>query len=232
NVDRELLEVCLVDNGYVRSHMVEERGQFSLRGDILDLYLPAGAHPVRLEFFGDEVESVRHFDVTSQISFEEIEQVDILPVREICLTDKQNEAGLQRLREFAEQAGPGLTEFDEIIEKIECLKTFSGIEWLAPFFYEESTTLFDYMSSDTLLVLDEPDRIQEKVEAYHGLILEEYSRRQAAGALAAPPDTLFLDPDRWQTLCKERVVLELTGLQLNEESRADRAAFDVKPLPG
>ena len=70
SLEREFLEACLADNGYTRVHMVEGRGEFSVRGDIVDLFQSASSNPVRVEFFGDQVESLREFDVNSQVSIE------------------------------------------------------------------------------------------------------------------------------------------------------------------
>nr|NIQ02858.1 hypothetical protein [Nitrospinaceae bacterium]NIR56786.1 hypothetical protein [Nitrospinaceae bacterium]NIS87242.1 hypothetical protein [Nitrospinaceae bacterium]NIT84107.1 hypothetical protein [Nitrospinaceae bacterium]NIU46293.1 hypothetical protein [Nitrospinaceae bacterium] len=68
SLDREILETCLSDNGYTRSPLVEDRGEYSVRGDIIDFYPPGFANPVRIQLFGDEVESIRPFDLNSQVS--------------------------------------------------------------------------------------------------------------------------------------------------------------------
>ena len=86
SLERELLEASLTDNGYSRVHMVEDRGEYSVRGDIVDFFQSATANPIRVEFFGDQVESLREFDINSQVSVQEVAETKILPVCEVMLT--------------------------------------------------------------------------------------------------------------------------------------------------
>ncbi|MDH3256370.1 MAG: hypothetical protein OEM27_02035, partial [Nitrospinota bacterium] len=102
-LDREVFEMCLVDNGYTRSHLVEERGQFSSRGDILDVFQSHQSHPFRIEFFGDEIESIRKFEVSSQVSIEDCDQVKVLPIRELCLTEKDLQGGIDNILQYGQE---------------------------------------------------------------------------------------------------------------------------------
>lgn len=227
-VDRELLEMCLVDNGFRRVKLVEEPGEFSSRGDILDLYLPSTANPIRVEFFGDDVESIRHFDVTSQISIEEIDAFKILPVREICLTPQQCEQGIERILQYAREHQTGRGKLNELIEKIRHLQAFSGIEFLAPFFYDERESLFNYLPDNALVVLDEKERLEDKAHQYEALIREEYTRCQERGEVAAPPDTLFLDSGGLLKAIQSRPHMILNTLKVSDENAW---TFDVKSIP-
>ena len=82
-MDLEFLATCLAENGFSRSPLVENRCDFSVRGDIVDFFQPGADTPVRIEFFGDNVESIREFDVFSQISVKKLDCIEILPVREL-----------------------------------------------------------------------------------------------------------------------------------------------------
>ncbi len=229
SVDRELLELCLVDNGFRRSKMVEEPGEFSSRGDILDLYLPSSVNPIRVEFFGDEVESIRHFDVTSQISVEEIDAFKVLPVREICLTQKECEEGVGRILDHAREQAVDRGKLNELLEKLRHLQTFSGIEFLSPFFYDQTESLFDHLPADALLVLDEKDALEEKADRYESLIHDEYVRCQEREEVAPPPDKLYLDKEGlFQTMQSRRHVV-LNTLKVTEDAVH---AFEVKSIPG
>ena len=230
NLDRDLLELCLVDNGYERSHIIEERGQFSGRGDILDLFLPSHPQPVRIEFFGDEVESIRHFNITSQISFEEVRAVDVLPVREICLTQAQVERGIERMLEWAGEHQFNRSSLNESIEKLKCLKSFSGMEWLAPFFHDTHESIFNYIPADTLMVLDEEDLVYEAAQSQCGLALEEYDRCLLRGEVAAPPDRLFLEFDEFQERVQPRADFVFNSISLKDDPE-DVLDFETSSLP-
>ena len=93
--ERELLEASLVDNGFVRSPLVENRCEFSVRGDIVDFFQSGAVNPIRIEFFGDYVDSIREFDVFSQISTNKIKSINILPIRELCFDDAEIQKGLK-----------------------------------------------------------------------------------------------------------------------------------------
>ncbi|MBT6663564.1 MAG: hypothetical protein HOB58_10495, partial [Nitrospina sp.] len=75
-LEREFLETCLLENGFVRFPMVENRGHFSVRGDIVDIYPPASTNPVRIEFFDNTVDSIREFDVNTQVSLKKIDKLE------------------------------------------------------------------------------------------------------------------------------------------------------------
>ena len=180
--------MCLVDNGYTRSHLVEERGQFSSRGDILDVFQSHQSHPIRIEFFGDEVESIRKFEVSSQVSIEDCDQVKVLPIRELCLTEKDLQGGVDNILQYGQEHEVNSSHFDELVEKLRNLKSFSGMEMLAPFFFEKRESLFDYLPENTLIVLDDLELLKEKCDQFGELIQEEYHRCMDRGDVAAEPD--------------------------------------------
>ena len=132
---REFLETCLAENGFSRSPLVENRCEFSVRGDIVDFFQPGADTPVRIEFFGDIVESIREFDVFSQISVNKLNSIDILPVRELCFGSVEKVSGLKRIFERSEELGLDNSQTKKLQEKIDNQGIFSGMEFLAPFFF-------------------------------------------------------------------------------------------------
>jgi len=229
-LDREVFEMCLVDNGYLRSHLVEERGQFSSRGDILDVFQSHQFHPVRIEFFGDEVESIRKFEVSSQVSIEDCDGVKILPTRELCLTENDLNEGIDNILQYSREHEVNSSRFDELIEKLRNLKSFSGIEMLAPFFYGKRESLFDYLPEDTLIVLDDFELLKEKCDQFEELIHDEYDRCVDRGDVAAKPDDLYFSSKAFLSEVQSRshVVLNTLGLS-NDEEASKR--FQVKSIP-
>ncbi len=164
----------LVQLGYERMPQVEGRGQFSLRGGILDIYPSTGHNPVRIEFFGDEAESLREFDLSSQRSQKSIKEVKINPVQEVILDNGaflRAEAEIQKdldkrlsalNRAGDREAASRLSAKVEFhLEKIKEKIYFSGIEQYLPYFYPRLNTFLDYLPEETLVLLDEPVHIAE-----------------------------------------------------------------------
>lgn len=151
----ELLIEEIAHLGYKRTSMVEGSGEFSVKGDILDIFPSSMENPVRIEFFGDTIERVRTFDALSQRMIEEIDFVEILPQREL-IYDKQGTArALEKLStDFSNQL-----EKKEIVEYITNGIYFNGIEHLTPLFYEPFC-LLDYLP-EALVVLNEEERISK-----------------------------------------------------------------------
>ncbi|NIQ03927.1 MAG: transcription-repair coupling factor, partial [Nitrospinaceae bacterium] len=227
--DPDLLVLCLTENGYQRSHLIEERGQFSSRGDILDVFPPYQNHPLRIEFFGEEIESLRLFDLNSQISFEDCERVTLLPIREMCLSDKEIEEGVERILKKGKEAAVSRHRINELVEKIQGLKSFSGMEMLAPFFYPEMETLFDYLPQNALLILDDTEKLNEKCAHFDGLVLEEYDRCRHRGDLAVEPHQLYMDGDTFFEKVSARPHVSLSVLKLSGEEKAH--PLQMKQVP-
>lgn len=231
SLERELLEVCLADNGYSRVHMVENCGEFSVRGDIVDIFQSSLANPIRVEFFGDQVESLREFDVNSQVSIQEIAQTRILPVREIALAPEEIKRGVNNITSFAKENGFDGTRLEELVDRIECLGEFSGIERLAPFFYPEKKNLFDYLSPETLVVVDEEDQVFSKCSQYQELIQTEYDGALDNGDVAAPPERFYLSAEDMKSRMESLGKLSMNSLKLSGEESLNAARFDVRPIP-
>lgn len=231
SIEKELVETCLVDNGFAWVDLVEERGQFSSRGDVLDLYVPGHLDPVRLEFFGDEVESIRRFDISSQVSIKDEQEVSILPVREIPMTPEAKERGIENILAFGkEQAIPGKC-LQEVVEQIQTLDNFSGLELLAPFFYSEKESLFDYLPTDTLILLDEEELVFAKGKQFDEMVQDEYERSLERENLAPPPQQLYLDLHGFQSQLNEKSCLNLNTLKLNHNGQGNAVHFEIKSTP-
>lgn len=229
-IERDVVEACLIDCGYERSALIEERGQFSIRGDILDIFVPASSDPVRIEFFGDAVESVRLFDVASQISTEHLDRVAVLPVREITLSRDLIERGIGNMIDRANEQGADRFRLQEWVDKIRNFGgDFSGIEMLAPYFYSERETLFDYLPDNTLIVLDEDEQVLARAEKYCELVLSEYDRSRARGDLSPSPEDFYVSMERLNTSIAAKKRLALNALKISEGTEG--AHFDVSLIP-
>ena len=232
SLEREFLEACLFDNGFTRSPLVENRGEFSARGDIVDLFQPGSRNPIRIEFFGDEVESIREFDVLSQVSTNELDSVNILPVRELSLNEGEKKQGIEAINNFAEKNTCDRLALKELLEKIEHLGVFSGMEYLAPFFNPAQESLFDYLDRDSLVVLTDEDQLQDKSEQFQNLIETEYDTVLGNGDIAAAPEELYLMMDEFKNNVSEfKRCITLNTLKVSDEESGRTIGLEVKHIP-
>jgi len=160
--------------GYEREDMVQGPGEFSMRGGILDIYPLTEENPVRIEFFDDEVDSIRFFDSDSQRSLDKLQQISIGPAKELILYPEHFERAEKALKKALSQTlnkvkdeivKERLTE--NITNEADALaeqRLFDDISKYITFFYEESATLLSYMPEDTLIIVDEVNRVQETAE--------------------------------------------------------------------
>lgn len=154
----------LGDCGYRREYQVENRGEFAVRGSIVDIFPSEQDAPIRADFFGDEVDRLSVFDPSDQLSVESVGQVDIFPARELLLTD--------RIRERASLLGNELPYASSTWEKIANGIFFEGIESWLPWVDEAATGFGEFLNSNSRLVLFEPTRLKARVE---DLLQEEKS---------------------------------------------------------
>jgi len=161
----ELLGV-LEAGGYRRVNQVTDRGEYSLRGHLLDLFPPKSALsrveepdlPVRAEFFGDEVLELRAFDPATQRSVRPVEQVSILPVIEVPLTGEVCQQALDALRKVEKVQGDSVPL--EIIRALEDRRPFPGLDAYLPYFYPEPADLLQYVAPDAVWVLVDQSGLQ------------------------------------------------------------------------
>ena len=196
-LDRECLETCLAENGFSRSPLVENRCEFSARGDIVDFFQPGADTPVRIEFFGEIVESIRKFDVFSQITVKKLDDIDILPVREMCFGRVEKETGFKRIFKRSEELGLDRNETNKLHEKIDNQAFFPGIEFLASFFFNSRETVFDFLPNSTLIVFDELDALLEKSKQFGELIETEFDHSIKNGRIVSSPQEFYLSSEEF-----------------------------------
>ena len=187
-VDIENLKETLVKLGYERMELVDMRGQFSVRGGIIDVFTPDSEYPYRIELFDTEVDSVRSFDPNTQRSVENLASVEIFPAEQI-LADKSlfNDAAqrlhreyttqiknlMKRGEEFEEAAARLEKRRDELCEYIRNVSNLQLLENYLHYFYEETEYLWDYMEDGTI-VIDDPDRICEYLDARSAELKDDF----------------------------------------------------------
>ncbi|WP_309648530.1 transcription-repair coupling factor [Nocardioides sp.] len=172
----------LSDAAYTRVDLVEKRGEFAVRGGIVDVFPPTEEHPLRVEFWGDEVEEIRSFSVADQRTLDKVERLWAPPCRELLLTDD--------VRRRAAELGQAHPQLLELTDKIAAGIAVEGMESLAPVLVDDMELLVDLMPGNTHVLVLDPERARSRA---HDLVAtsEEFlgaSWAAAAGGGTAPID--------------------------------------------
>jgi len=188
----------LVRMGYEHTDVVDRHGEFSRRGGMVDVYASNSDNPLRIELFGDEVESIRHFDTASQRSVDKVPSTVILPAREVLLSEENAPKAVARIRreldaqlKSLEKSGDheSATRLSEKIEddilRIDSLAYFGEVEYYLPYLYPDECSIFDYLPPDALVVLDEPMQIKSHWEHHEEQMVERLINRAGRGLLLA-----------------------------------------------
>ncbi len=239
----------LVMMGYGRAQKVEAPGEFAVRGDIIDLYPPDRQEPLRIEFFGDEIDSIRSFDFETQKSVSKMKEARILPAREGLWTFEEFKAAKDRIKDLLQRQTTRLLglkddqhahesasflqkRFEELLEKIENGLVFPGIDRFLPLICNDLVPLWTYMS-DALLILDEPVRGSEYFRA-----LEEENARMFGGflerGLILPEETgLYMTFPELQLTLAKHSALQLSALNrtIKGTSLHDNLTFPMRLAP-
>lgn len=183
--------------GFIQAPTVTEPGDFAIRGGLIDVFPPGEGGPVRLDMFGDVLDSARRFDPATQRTTEALERLELAPVSEVILDDPS----IQRFRQnYRAEFGAAGTD-DPLYEAVSAGRKHAGVEHWMPFFHDRLETLFDYVPGATLFF---DDRAEAAREARWEAIADQYDAR--AEALRAksridsvykpcPPELLYLDGD-------------------------------------
>ncbi len=194
HVDIADLERYFAINGYQRASTVSDRGEFAVRGGVIDVFPPAAAEPVRLDLFGDTLEFIRAFDRETQRSTRQLKDVDLLPVSEALL----DEAAVGRFRS-GYLAAFGAAGDDPLYATVSGGGRRAGMEHWLPLFYDRLETLFDYLPKDALIGVDHL-ALQARDERW-AMIADAFEARtdteRKTHYRALPPEALYLPAAEW-----------------------------------
>ncbi len=170
--------------GYERAELVEAKGQFAIRGGVLDIYSSIYDNPVRIEFWDDEIDSIRLLDVVSQRSIEKLETVKIFPMRELVYPDHAVDIALEQMqkdfskahkkylsKDYTEEAQTLKENFEQAYERLKEGRSFSGIERYTNYFYSEAASIIDYLPEGCMIFFDEPQKTKQHIET----VLDEFN---------------------------------------------------------
>ncbi len=210
-LDMNALARWLETNGFLRSSTVRGAGEYAVRGGILDLHAPGMTEPVRLDFFGDTLESIRAFDPETQRTTRQLRALDLVPMSEVTLTT----ATIKAFRQAYTGAFGAQTRGDILYETISEGRRYPGMEHWLPLFYGASDTLFDYAGGAPLmfdaLAEDAAEERLAQISDYYGARKSQFDADPAGAAYKPlPPGALYLPPGEWRAALAARPLVRVT----------------------
>ena len=221
----------LETNGFLRSSTVRETGEYAQRGGILDLYPPGLPQPIRLDFFGDTLESIRSFDPETQRTLVQLRGLDLVPMSEVTLTTEN----MRRFRQNYLTLFGAQTRGDNLYESVSEGRRHVGMEHWLPLFYGELDTLFDYVGDAPLLL----DPLAEDAAGERLAQIRDYydSRKSQfdldpARATYKPlkPDALYMAPQEWREKLDATPLARVTPFPLAPPTKG--LVIDCGAIPG
>lgn len=197
-IEQEKLISFLYANGFVRVDTVADSGEFAARGGLVDLFPPGANMPLRIDLFGDEVETLRQFDPADQRTIGNIDGFDLLPVSEVLL----DEASITRFRTRYRELFGAVSTSDPLYQSLSDGRRLSGMEHWLPLIEEELASFFDYLDDNALIFRDAA--VSAAVDAQFSSIQDYYKNRQEADAAnlssyrPLKPGMLYLEPSEWR----------------------------------
>ncbi len=222
-VDRQAFIDDLSASGYVRVPQVEEHGEFAVRGALLDVFPMGSSLPLRIDFFDDEIDSLRAFDPDTQMSADKLTEINILPAREVPLDDAAVKLFRQRYRERFEGQPSQSRVYREVSDGI----SHGGIEYYLPLFFESTAILADYLHNDTVILA--PADLDQLLEQNFAEIVERYElcRLDPERPILSPEETFVSPTDVSSVLNRYRQI----AFSNNKLAEADNALNAHTQLP-
>jgi transcription-repair coupling factor (superfamily II helicase) len=213
-IDLDALATQLDDWGYRRVPLVEDRGDFSVRGGILDIFPPAHPQPLRIELLGDLIESIREFDPVSQRSLEAHPEFLILPVREFDARGRSSRDALRAIEARALDLELSRDDRNQILDGLTNGLLFPGVEFFLPYFYPALDTLAAYLPAQTLVWMDAAGEVDAALESTWATIGRRAGERTAEHRFFPPEEQLYLSPAEWRTTFHDFPTIEMEPLDV------------------
>ncbi len=233
------LAVKLVNMGYEKNYQVEAPGQFSIRGGIIDIFDLTEENPYRIELWGDEVESIRSFDILSQRSLEKLSSIKVYPACEMILSKEQLQKGIKLIekesRDFGEKLRKELhtqeayrieTQLKELKEEVFEFKNLVNLDSYVHYFYEETVSFLELFDIEkTCVFIDEPARVKEHADAVELEFRESMMHRLEKGYILPGQMNLLYSLSQTTARLSNYRVAALSALDLRTSFiKADKKA--------
>ncbi|WP_297633795.1 transcription-repair coupling factor [uncultured Clostridium sp.] len=195
----------LVQSGYERVEMVEGKGEFALRGGILDVFPIGEEYPYRIELFGDEIDSIRRFNVESQRSIDKVKSLEIFPAKEVIVDEEVVKRASEKIKEELSVSVRNLKDLDlksklsstinSNLENLQNTLSFETIDSYIPFLYEKMESFFDYIKGYRI-VLDDTERCRGKLDTTYLEFRENFTMFLEKGNILPTHAKLLLDEEK------------------------------------
>lgn len=235
SVDMKDLVTWLETNGFSRSPNVRETGEYAVRGGIVDLFAAGTPDPLRLDFFGDTLESIRTFDAENQRTTGQLRELELVPTSEVQITSQT----IRMFRAGYLKAFGANTSGDPLYEAVSEGRRYPGMEHWLPLFYNNLDTLFDYLPDVPVMVdplVDEvvSERLDEIADYFQARTMHLETSAGTTSYKPLPTDALYINADHWQKQMSQVPVVGVTPYALPDASAGvidchGRAGRDFAP---
>lgn len=241
SINEKALSAELVAMGYVRNYQVEKPGEFAVRGGIIDIFDLTEDNPYRIELWGEDIESMRSFDIESQRSLENLENLTVFPASEIILTEdelyrgvalieKEAKAQKEALRgQFKTEEGHRVdVTFKTLKEDLLELGRMVNLESYISYFYPKTSMLTEFVEKEhSVLIIDEPGRVAEHIDAIELEFRESMSSRLEKGYILPSQVDLLAGTAEVLSSCKGMPILQLSTLDSKNAIIKSGIKFDI-----
>ncbi len=208
----DMIREYLFESGYVEDDPVTDPGEFSLRGGILDVFPPHLEKPLRMEFFGDQIESIRIFDIDSQRSVDSVPAIEIIPMREYCF--RRN-----LLHQWAEKvpslwSAPFLPHLEEELALARQGEVFPAYEFMLPAVDPLDKTLFDYLRGHRIVAV-EREILESTLAKQHAELYERFLDRVEAQKPVLAPEQIYVTADEFRSWLDRFTRLEIDEINVS-----------------
>lgn len=251
SLDESKLASRLVAMGYEKAYQVESPGQFSIRGGIVDIFDLTEENPYRIELWGDELESIRSFDILSQRSIEKLESITVYPATEFVLSEEQIRKGISKLEKEAdkqekifrdahqpEEAHRIATQVSELKEQLLEFQSKINLEGYIRYFYENTVTMPELLSDmagrSLVFYIDEPARVKEQADAIELEFRESMEQRARKGYVLPGQMNILYSGEQVAATLEKNAVVTLATMEtkygyFKKEMHVDIAARNIAP---
>ena len=216
----------LQQNGYHRAGTVREPGEYAVRGGIVDIFPAGHEEPVRIDLFGDEVESIRHFDPVTQRTTGKTDSLSLIPVSEVTL----DESGQGLFRQQYRETFGATTEDDPLYEAVREGRRHPGMEHWLPFFHEKLDTIFDYLPASPILIdehvidacASRTEAVLDYFQARQTMFEHHQTQKKNSGDgtpvfKPIPPQMMFVLQEEQKSILGNRPVVTFSTFQMPDD---------------
>jgi transcription-repair coupling factor (superfamily II helicase) len=226
-INRDELTMWLAEMGYSDVGIVEDVGEFAVRGCIIDAWTPKEKNPVRMELESDKIISMRCFDPATQRSSEDMVEVTFIPVRDVPFSRESARIASQAIVKLAEEADIPAGERQRVIEYLNEGTAFAGLETFMPLFHGSTASLADYLPDGALVISDDPAAVSQSAER-HLLSIQDLARHTTSIERLVPPERLYLSYNKWETALQRFRRLSFNALTFPPEVSPDTRSLNVE----